>query len=168
MSYIVFVVLSLLWLGFFLPSLLQARRSQSPLNSATTFQASLMRIARGRVVLPQDSAQTTRRGPRRSRREIARQRDVLAALAACFVASAVLGLAFGGALRWLVVPAGLVLIGYVFALRRQAAQRRAPRRRATPPPRTYAPPPPADDGVVPSVGRRSAVDAAQELERIAG
>ena len=171
MSYIVLVVLSLLWLGFFLPSLLQARRTQSPLNSASTFQDSLTRISRGKVVLPEDAAQASRRGPRRSRREIARQRDVLAALAASFIASAVLGLAFGGAVRWLVVPTSIALIGYVVALRIQAEQRRAPRaRRRVPAPRTYAapPPPPAADGVVPSVGRRSAVEAARELERIAG
>ena len=50
MAYLVLVVLSLLWLGFFLPSLLQTRRTASPLGSSETFQQSLTRISTGHVV----------------------------------------------------------------------------------------------------------------------
>lgn len=167
MSYLVLVVLSLLWLGFFLPSLLQARRSSSPLNSATTFQESLTRISNGRVVTPEEAAEAANRRLRRTRREIARQRDVLAALAASFIAAVVLGFAFGGAARWLVVPTGLGLAGYVVMLRIQAEQRQAARPRRTPArPGTAAGR--SGDGVVPSVSRRSAGASSSELERIAG
>ena len=163
MSYLVVVLLSLLWLGFFLPSLLQARRS-SPLASASTFQQSLTRISTGRAVDADATPAPAAR--RRSRREIARQRDVLAVLTAVTLATIVLAVMFGGAARLLVVPSTMALVGYLAALRARAAQARvAPRPRTRAPVRPAAPAAPADDGVVPSVRRRLAAD---ELDRIAG
>jgi hypothetical protein len=160
MSYLVVVLLSLLWLGFFAPSLLQARRS-SPLASASTFQDSLTRISNGRAV----DAASQPRPRRRSRREIARQRDILAVLGAAVVASLVLGLVFGGAARWLVVPTVLAFVGYVAALRAQVVQLREQRHALAPPPRLVPAPPEPDDGIVPSVRRRV---PSGDFERIAG
>jgi hypothetical protein len=160
MSYLVVVVLSLLWLGFFLPGLLQARRSSSPLASATTFQESLTRISTGHAVTPEEAAAAARRRRRKSRREIARQRDTLAALSAVFIGTLAITITFGGPIRWLVAPAALALVGYVIALRLQVTA-------AAPPPPLRARPP-APDGVVPSVRRREAVGESRELERIAG
>lgn len=168
MSYLVVVLLSLLWLGFFLPGLLQARRTSSPLNSATTFQESLTRISNGRAVTPADAAQAARRRPR-SRREIARQRDVLMVLAATFGCTVALGFAFGGPVRWLVVPAAVAFFGYVIVLRVQAAERRLARQSAAAARRAALQL--AEDGVVPSVGRRWTAPAQsehREMERIAG
>ena len=167
MSYVVVVLLSLLWLGFFLPGLLQARRS-SPLASASTFQESLTRISTGQAVGAEQQAVAPAR--RRSRREVARQRDVLAVLSAVALGSIVVALAFGGWTRWLAVPAVLALGGYVAMLRAQALRTRTARRPVSRPalPAGAVPvvrPEPQDEGVVPSVRRRV---AAQDLERIAG
>lgn len=166
MSYVVVVLLSLLWLGFFLPGLLQARRS-SPLASASTFQDSLTRISTGHAV---DAEQSAGAPGRRSRRELARQRDVLAVLSAVALGSVVVAFAFGGWTRWLAVPAVLAFFGYVAALRVQTVNARAARRRPAARPAEPITPPvvrpePLGDGVVPSVRRRV---AAQDLERIAG
>lgn len=163
MSYLIVVLLSLLWLGFFLPGLMQARRS-SPLVSASTFQESLRRISTGRAVDTETPHPPAAR--RRSRRQIARQRDVLAGLTAALLATIVLAVMFGGPVGWLVVPSTLALMGYLGALRVRAVQARAAaRRRAHAPSRPAVRPAPTDDGVVPSVRRRV---AAEEFERIAG
>ena len=160
MSYLVVVVLSLLWLGFFLPGLLQARRTSSPLASATTFQESLTRISTGHAITAAEAAEAARRRRRKSRREIARQRDILAALSAAFIGTLAIAISFQGPIRWLVAPAALGLVGYVIALRLQVTTAAAP-----PPMRAR---PPAQDGIVPSVRRREAAGESRELERIAG
>lgn len=165
MSYLVLVVLSLLWLGFFLPGLLQARRSSSPLASASTFQESLTRISTGRAVSPEDVAAAARRS-RNSRLQVARQLEILAVLSAAFLASLVLAVAFGGVVRWATVPTGIALLGYVAALRLRAVHV-APRRRGQPP-RPRGPVHVADEQIVPSVGRRPSGGQRPELERIAG
>lgn len=162
MSYLVVVLLSLLWLGFFLPGLLQARRS-SPLASASTFQESLARISTGRAVDSERTDPPVAR--RRSRREIARQRDVLAVLTAVVLGTIVLAVMFGGPARWLVVPSTLALAGYLAMLRTLAVQSQAAARRRPHAQPRPAPPAPTDDDVVPSVRRRVASD---DLERIAG
>ena len=171
MSYLVLVALSLLWLGFFLPSLLQSRRTSSPLGSVETFQESLTRISTGHAVTPEEAAAAVhRRRPPRSRKEIARQRDTLMALTAAVAGAIVLGFAFGGVARWLVVPAALSLLGYVAVLRLRVVQASAPRRTPIPAPRTF-PVPVAragDPDVVPSVRRRSGEHLERELERVAG
>lgn len=161
MSYLVVVVLSLLWLVFFGPGLLQARRTSSPWASATTFQQSLTRISTGRAVTPDQ--QQIRRPTRRSRRAIARRRDVLSALTAAVIASVAAGVALGGFARWLVVPAMAALIGYVALLRARVVQSHAPRPIAVP----FADPPAlrGQDEVVPSVRRRTPEGS---FERIAG
>ena len=171
MSYLVLVALSLLWLGFFLPSLLQSRRTSSPLGSVETFQESLTRISTGHAVTPEEAAAAARRRrPPRSRKEIARQRDILTGLTAGVAASIALSFAFGGPARWLIVPAALSLIGYVAVLRLRVVQARAPRRMPVPAPRTFpvteARSPEPD--VVPSVRRRSGQIPDRELERVAG
>lgn len=158
MSYLVVVVLSLLWLGFFLPGLLQSRRSSSPLASAMTFQECLTRISTGRAVTPEAAAAAHRRR-RKSRRVIARQRDTLAALSAVFIATLVLAITFDGFVRWLVAPAALALVGYVIALRLQAVESTMVHSAAARPP---------EPEVVLSVRRREHVPEPQELERIAG
>ena len=167
MAYLVLVVLSLLWLGFFLPSLLQSRRTSSPLGSSETFQESLTRISTGRAVTPEEAAAAARRRPpRRSRRQIARQRETLMVLSAAVLAAIVIGIAFGGFARWLVVPAVVALLGYVALLRLRVVVASAPRRTAIPPPRTF----PAvghEPQVVPSVRRRVA-EQERTLERVAG
>ena len=160
MSYLVVVVLSLLWLGFFLPGLLQARRTSSPLASATTFQESLTRISTGHAVTPAEAAAAAGKRRRKSRREIARQRDILAALSAVFIGTLAIAIAFEGPVRWLVAPAALGLVGYVIALRSQVTAA------ASPPPVRVRPQ--AQDGIVPSVRRREATGESRELERIAG
>ena len=160
MSYLVVVVLSLLWLGFFLPGLLQARRTSSPLASATTFQDSLTRISTGHAITPAEAAEAARRRRRKSRREIARQRDTLAALSALFIGTLAVTITFEGAIRWLVAPAALGLIGYVIALRLQVVAA------SLPPPIPVAPAREAE--IVPSVRRREATGESGELERIAG
>ena len=159
MSYLVVVVLSLLWLGFFLPGLLQARRTSSPLASATTFQESLTRISMGHAITPAEAAEAARRRRRKSRREIARQRDILAALSAVFIASLAIAITFTGPIRWLVAPASLCLIGYVVALRLQVMAAADP---------IVPPAPRAAPDIVPSVRRREASGESFELERIAG
>jgi hypothetical protein len=162
MSYLVLVVLSLLWLGFFFPSLLQSRRTSSPLGSVETFQESLTRISMGRAVTAEEVEAAARRRPRRSRREIARQRDALAVLGAAVIGSIALMLAFGGPTRWLVVLSIGALAGYVGKLRLRVLHETAPRRMPVPAPKTF----PVEAGIVPSVRRRPAPDA--ELERLAG
>jgi hypothetical protein len=167
MSYLVVVLLSLLWLGFFLPGLLQARRTSSPLATATTFQESLTRISTGHAVTGEEAAEAARRRRRKSRREIARQRDILAALSAVFIGTLAIAVAFDGPIRWLVAPAALGLVGYVIALRLQVMAA------SEPPPLPLQPPAPASD-IVLSVRRREAAGEAgaagesRELERIAG
>ena len=160
MSYLVVVVLSLLWLGFFLPGLLQARRTSSPLASATTFQESLTRISTGHAITPAEAAAAARNRRRKSRREIARQRDILAALSAVFIATLAIAISFEGPIRWLVAPAALGLVGYVIALRLQVMAA------ASPPPLPV--PKRVDTAIVPSVRRREATGESRELERIAG
>ena len=172
MSYLVLVVLSLLWLGFFLPSLLQSRRTSSPLGSAETFRESLTRISTGAAVTPESvAARAARRPPRRSRATIARQRDVLTALGAGVLGSVVLTVAFGGAARWLIVLSVLSLVSYAALLRLRVVQSMTRRGSVTPlaPRPSRAVPEDAGDAdqVVPSVARREA-DAQQELERVAG
>lgn len=157
MSYLVVVVLSLLWLGFFLPGLLRSRHTSSPLASATTFQECLTRISTGTAVTPEEAA---RRRRRKSRREIARQRDVLAALSAIFIATLTLAIAFTGPIRWLVAPAALALAGYVIALRLQAV--------AATEPLPLPAPTQSQADIVPSVRRREPAPQPAELERIAG
>ena len=160
MSYLVVVLLSLLWLGFFLPGLVQARRT-SPLVSATTFQESIARISNGHAVTPAGTAAAARRR-RKSRREIARQRDILSALSARFIASLAVAISFEGPIQWVVAPAALGLVGYVVALRRQAVSRRVPQLPAA---KVAKAPEPV---VVPSVKRREPAAESRELERIAG
>lgn len=167
MAYLVLVVLSLLWLGFFLPSLLQSRRTASPLGSSETFQQSLTRISTGHAVTAEEAATAARRRPpRRSRRQIARQRDTLMVLSAAVLGSLVLGIAFGGLARWLVVPTAAALIAYVTLLRMRVLLASAPRRAPIPPPRTF-PVSREEAEVVPSVRRRDSAEQ-RPLERIAG
>lgn len=158
MSYLVVVLLSLLWLGFFLPGLLKARRTSSPLASATTFQESITRISTGHAITPAEAAAARRR--RKSRREIARQRDILSALSAVFIGTLALAITFEGPVRWLVAPAALGLVGYVIALRTQAVARAEPLLL----PET----PTTEPTVVPSVLRREPAAESRELERVAG
>lgn len=176
MSYVVLVLLSLLWLGFFLPGLLQARRS-SPFVSASDFQQSLTRISNGVAVDASSTPPPAVASRRRSRREIARRRDTLLCLVASVIAGVALGLSFGGILRWLALPPAVALVTYVAMLRADATRRRrrvTPAMRVAAPPVTGSPGPraPGEDGVVPSVGRRTPAPAATaesaELERIAG
>ena len=173
MSYVVLVVLSLLWLGFFLPGLLQTRRS-SPFVSATDFKESLTRISTGVAVEPPAAgvAPAVAR-PRRSRREIARRRDTLLGLCAAVVAGLALGLSFGGLLRLLAVPPALALVAYIAMLRMEVANSSArPLARPVQPRPAVEPASTVvvvDDGVVPSVRRRPVTpDEAAELERLAG
>ena len=172
MSYLVLVVLSLLWLGFFLPSLLQSRRASSPFDSAESFQQSLTRISTGSAVTGEEADKPSR-ARRRSRREIAKQRDILMVLLAAVVGSVVLAVAFGGAARALAALTVLGFIGYVAALRAQVVRgelpQRAPRRRPASQPGRAVPPAAASEPVVvPSVRRRAVPDDDRELERIAG
>ncbi|MPZ72304.1 MAG: hypothetical protein GEU74_03610 [Nitriliruptorales bacterium] len=118
MGYFVLVLLSLLWLGFFLPGLLQARRS-SPYVSATDFKESLQRISAGLAVEPITPAPRVRR----SRREIARRRDTLLGLVAATIGGVAMGLSFGGALWLLAVPPTVALVFYVIMLRIAATKR---------------------------------------------
>ena len=179
MSVLVLVVLSLLWLGLFLPGLLQARRS-SPFVSATTFQRSLTRISTGMAALRPEGqhgqVQAPRPAPRRRpSRQVARRRDTLMALGAAVIGATAIGLSFGGLFWLLVVPSLVALAGYVLALRLQVARRRSTARPAAPAYGTHTVPVPAaapdQDGIVPSVARRAApIPAAEdvELERLAG
>ncbi len=166
MSYLVLVVLSLLWLGFFLPGLLQARRMSSPYDSAATFQQSLTRISTRRPVMPGDAA--TSRAPQRrtSRRQIARQREVLAVLAAAAAGSVVLAVAFAGAVRLLPLPAVGALIAYVAMLRLRVVRGHVSSAR---PPRDVPPTAPVqlETEVVQTVRRRHG-EPTPQLERIAG
>ena len=171
MSYLVLVVLSLLWLGFFLPSLLQSRRASSPFASAETFQQSLTRISTGQAVTA-DGADETSRRRRRSRREIARQRETLMVLGAAVVGSVVLAVAFGGAARALAALTILGFVGYVALLRAQVVRDSLPQRRPQPRRAPARPETPAagaaEPAVIPSVRRRSVPDDDRVFERIAG
>lgn len=164
MSYVVVVLLSVLWLAFFLPSLLAARRTSSPLASAETFRHSLASLAES----PATPTRGGDRPPLRHRRTAGRRRAVFAGLLVTSVAAAAVGATVGGA-AW-VAPAVTVaaLCGYVALLRRQALRRRSRQVRvsavARGVPTTRRAGEPA--AVIPSVGRR--LDAAERLERIAG
>lgn len=183
MSFLVVALLSVLWLGFFLPSLLQARRTSSPYASATTFQDSLRRL--GEVPYPQQpGTQQTHRRVSRQAMIAARRRDILAVLSAAVIAGALLAVAFGGWAVWAVPPPVVALAAYVALLRRDAVRRSARRAKvrslepATLPGPSHVGAPVADGaafvaqepaaeepGIVPSVRRRS---AAQPPERMAG
>jgi hypothetical protein len=179
MSYVVLGLLSLLWLGLFLPGLLQARRS-SPFVSATTFQQSLTRISTGMAALRPEGQRAAAQSPRtrtrrRPSRRVARRRDTLMALSAAVIGAAAVGISFGGLFLLLIVPPLLALTGYVVMLRIQVARRSAMVRAAAPAyAETVAPPPvatPDQDGIVPSVRRRVPAmvpDDDVELERLAG
>ena len=175
MSYLIVVLLSILWAAVFLPGVIAARRSSSPYATATTFQRSLARISTGRPAAPGVPAEVKAPAPmppatRKPRsRQAAQRRELIAIVAAVGTASVVLAATFGGAARWVAVLPVLVLVGHVAALRyhaRTAATRRA-RRAVVQPPAVVVTPPPATDGVVPSVRRRRD-PAADDLERIAG
>lgn len=164
MSLLVVVVLSVLWLAFFIPGL-RDRRSSSPYASAATFQECLARISTGRAVDAEQVARQPR--PRLSRRQIQRRRDTLLGLSGAVVAGAILGMSLGGAAILLVVPPLLAVVSYLVVLRADVV-RAAERRAATPAPPPAAPrlaTAPEDGDVVPSVKRRAEVP---ELERIAG
>ena len=175
MSYLVLVALSLLWLGLFLPGLLQARRS-SPFVSATTFQRSLTRISTGMAARRPQGAQAAApvrsgRVRRRPSRQVARRRDTLMALSAAVIGAAAIGLSFGGLFLLIIVPPLLALVGYIVVLRLQVARRRVAERRAG---SVVVSPPsvaPDADGIVPSVRRRVVpveTEEPAELERLAG
>lgn len=177
MSYLVVVLLSLLWLGFFLPGLLEARRTSSPYSSASTFQASLRRLGEAPG---QGRAAEAGPHPRHPTRPVtarsavaARRRDTLAVLIAVLLAAVIIAVGFGGWTVWGVVPPSVALTAYVAVLRRAAVRRRARGRsvaglqvsRSAPDPG-----PAAGAGgeplIVPSVRRRSLPPT--EPERIAG
>lgn len=178
MSLLVVALLSLLWLGFFLPSLLEARRTSSPYASATTFQDSLRRLGE----VPHPKSQEAATSPRRSARATvaARRRDTLAVLTAAVLAGALLAVGFGGWATWAVLPPTVALVGYVVLLRLDAVRRSARRSRSIvaahtmaeparlaplPPADTVARPAPDEPAIVPSVRRRGAVSPS---ERMAG
>ena len=169
MSFIVVALLSLLWLVFFLPSLLEARRTSPPYASAPTFQDSLRRLGEA----PHPGGR-----PSPAAVKIARRRETLAVLSAMVVAGAAVGVGFGGWAVWAVVPPVLALAAYVVRLRRDvvrrsarrpavAADRRRPTAGQPAPPVPVAPVAPVDDDaeIVPSVHRRSAM---RTPERMAG
>lgn len=178
MSLLVVALLSLLWLGFFLPSLLQARRTSSPYASATTFQDSLRRLGEAPYPRPPEAAPT----PRRSHRAAvaARRRDTLAVLTAAVLAGALLAVGFGGWATWAVLPPAVALVGYVVMLRLDAVRRSARRSRSSvaahlgaeparpvtlPLEHTSARPAQGEPVIVPSVRRRGPVSPP---ERMAG
>ena len=180
MSFLVVALLSLLWLGFFLPSLLQARRTSSPNASATTFQDSLRRL--GEAPYPRPPHGHRQPAPphaRRSRRAAvaARRRDILAALGAAVIAGAALAVSFRGWAVWAPVGPVVALTAYVVMLRRDVARRVARGRAnaavrvhprdvaaaAVRPGRAHAAVEEAE--IVPSVARRTDV---QPPERMAG
>jgi hypothetical protein len=127
MSYLVLVLLSVLWLGFFVPSLLQARRTSSPYTSASTFQDSLRRIATVPEAQGQAPAPPLRPRPRPVP-GTARRRDLLAVLLAAVAAGVVVMIGFDGPADWAAVPPAVVLCGYVVLLRRDARRRTSARR----------------------------------------
>jgi hypothetical protein len=178
MSFLVVALLSVLWLAFFLPSLLQARRISSPYASATTFQDSLRRL--GEVPYPRPPGNAHPAAPAsRAAAVAARRRDTLSVLAAATIAGVMIAVGFGGWARWAVLPPALALIGYVVLLRREVVRRCAQRAQAHVDDHAPVPMPAVadvassaaqsapllDDEIVPSVARRSALPPA---ERMAG
>lgn len=151
MGYLVVVLLSVLWLVFFLPSLLRARRSSSPLVSATAFQQSIRRLGEGTAAID---------GRKRVSRVVRQRRVTLTALAVAQGASLVVAVTVGGRAVWSVVPATTVLVGYVCMLRLHVVRSGRPAR-----PTVRVLPP--EEVVIPSVRRRAGASAMEAMEQIA-